>query len=385
MASSRMKWLSLGVLMLQNTATPLIFRAAMTATTSHDRFEVVHAVFTQELIKCVLSLGLLFHEQGGDIQAWLRTLSADIAGKPIDTLKLSVPAVLYFIQNMCLQLASANLPAAVFQVTYQGKSLVVAFCSVVMLGKMLTRVRWLAIALMGFGLVVVQLAKSKEAVKGVNDDEQNIMLGLLLTVLGCFCSGFASVYFEKMMKTPTASSSQKPSLSGESERKTPSMWVRNVQLAGFSMLIGALHMGFSSFSRVTEDPANNSDGGFFHGFSNIVWLMVFNNAFGGLCVAMVIKYADNILKGFACALATILASVASVYFFGFHLRFTFLLGMAIVLWSSLLYGGTIRLGKDNDWWNTEPPLCAGVRSTARGAQRASDITPRKEDKPDTSV
>eukprot|EP00946_MAST-07B_sp_MAST-7B-sp1_P000724 g724.t1 len=355
----------------------------MTASTSRDRFEVVHAVFIQELIKCVLSLGLLLGEHGGSIQAWFRTLGAEIVGKPIDTLKLSVPAVLYFIQNMCLQLASANLPAAVFQVTYQGKSLVVAFCSVVMLGKMLTRVRWLSIALMGCGLVVVQLAKSKETVKGVNDDEQNIMLGLLLTVMGCFCSGFASVYFEKMMKTPTASSSQKSSLSGES--KAPSMWVRNIQLAGFSMLIGALHMFVSSFTSALEDPAATSHGGFFHGFSNIVWLMVFNNAFGGLCVAMVIKYADNILKGFACALATVLASVASVYFFGFHLRFTFLLGMVVVLFSSLLYGGTIRLGKGNDWWNTEPPLCAGVRKTAAVAQKATGATDKKEGKRITSV
>jgi hypothetical protein len=35
--------------------------------------------------------------------------------------------VLYFIQNVMMQLGSANLPAAVFGVTYQGRTLVVAF------------------------------------------------------------------------------------------------------------------------------------------------------------------------------------------------------------------------------------------------------------------
>ena len=369
-----MKWLSLAVLMLQNAATPLIFRAAMTASTSRDRFQVVHAVLMQELLKCVASLGLLLHEHRGDARAWLGTLRTEIVGRPVDTLKLGVPAVLYFIQNLCLQLASANLPAAVFQVTYQGKSLVVAFCSVVMLGKMLTRVRWLAIALMGAGLVVVQLAKNTESKKAANDEEQNFMLGLFLTLVGCFCSGFASVYFEKMMKMPAAAakavvaaatSSSSPSSELKTETKKPSMWVRNVQLAWFSMLIGVLQICASGLLRGQRVSSAAADtGGFFHGFSSVVWLMVVNNAFGGLCVAMVIKYADNILKGFACALATIFASMASVYFFGFHLGLTFAVGMVGVLGASLLYGGTFRVGKDNDWWNSEPPMCASMRTAS---------------------
>ena len=40
------------------------------------------------------------------------------------------------------------------------------------------------------------------------------------------------------------------------------------------------------------------------------------NATGGLLVAMVIKYADNILKGFATSLAIILTSVVAVFLFG---------------------------------------------------------------------
>ena len=68
-----------------------------------------------------------------------------------------------------------------------------------------------------------------------------------------------------------------------------------------------------------------------------------NGACGGLLVAMVIKHADNILKGFATALATVWATLASVPLFGFSLGPGFIVGMGAVLGSTLLYGGTPSL------------------------------------------
>jgi UDP-sugar transporter A1/2/3 len=71
--------------------------------------------------------------------------------------------------------------------------------------------------------------------------------------------------------------------------------------------------------------------GFFQGYNNIVWTvcalqvsllwyLLFKGliwflfkAFGGLIIAAVIKYADNILKGFATSLSIILSSLVSYY------------------------------------------------------------------------
>ena len=64
---------------------------------------------------------------------------------------------------------------------------------------------------------------------------------------------------------------------------------------------------------------------------------------GGLLVALVIKHADNILKGFATALATVWATVATVFLFGFTLGGEFVIGMLLVLGATLLYGGTVKL------------------------------------------
>jgi len=338
-----MKWVSLIILFFQNGATPLIFRYATTAADG-DSFSTSMSVLCAEMLKMLSSIVLIGVEEGSFTQG-LRVLNQEVMGKPVDTLKLAVPAVLYFVQNNCLQLASSNLPAAVYQVTYQGKTLVVAFCSVLLLSKMLVRSKWLSLSLLAIGLAVVQLSKNTETAQSSmgNAEEQSYVLGLFFVLVGCFCSGFAGVYFERMMKGPS---------NAKTLTKKPSMWVRNVQLAGFSVVIGMLTVALSGSA--------HGDRSMFHGFTTPVWIMVFNNALGGLCVALVIKHADNILKGFACALATVFTCFASVPLFGFQLSLGFFLGMLVVLGSTLLYGGTVKL--PGDWWNSEPETCKSFRS-----------------------
>ena len=41
----------------------------------------------------------------------------------------------------------------------------------------------------------------------------------------------------------------------------------------------------------------------FFGYDSLIWYLVVLNANGKLLLAIVIKYADTILKGFACLLA----------------------------------------------------------------------------------
>jgi len=329
-------------MLAQNAITPLIFRYATTSADSAHRYNTSVAVFTSEALKLMASFVLICVEENYSIVAGLGVLNDQVVKKPMDTLKLAVPATLYFVQNVLLQLASANLPAALFQVTYQGKTLVVALFSVFLLRKELIRARWLAIFLMASGIAAVQLSSSKEGAQSsmANSEEQSMMMGLIFVLMGCFCSGFAGVYFEMLMK------------------QKASMWVRNVQLAMFSLVIGLVPIIASG-----ETPET-----MYHGFDNAVWVMVVNNAFGGLCVAFVIKYADNILKGFACALATIVATLASVPLFGFQLTVSFFVGMLIVIGSTLLYGGTVNMS--GDYWNTEPPLCKGIRNS--GAKDTSE-------------
>jgi UDP-sugar transporter A1/2/3 len=109
--------------------------------------------------------------------------------------------------------------------------------------------------------------------------------------------------------------------------------MRNVQLSLLSLPFGLVTCVISDYSALREV-------GFFHGYDAFVVYLVLLQAGGGLLVALVVKYADNILKGFATSLAIVISCISSVYFFDFRITFLFLLGAAFVIFSIFLYGHT---------------------------------------------
>lgn len=322
------KWVSLVLMLVQNAITPIVFRYATTGAKAQDRFSTSTSIGCQEALKLLMSFGLAAVEFGSASAA----LAAICAVKPGDSARLAIPAILFVLQNAAMQLATVHLPAALFQVTWQGKTLVMAGLSVLLLDKRLVRSAWLAIAFMAVGIAVVQLSQSKEGKQALmaNASEQQPALGLFFVLGGCLCSGFAAVYLEKLVKQ-------------KEKTERTSMWIQNMQLAFYSLLLTSLTSTMNSVAEHT---------GFFRGFSFSVWIMILNNAIGGLLVALVIKHADNILRGFATALATVLTTIGSVVCFGFEIHASFFIGSILVVGSSLLYGGALKL--PGDWWNDDP-------------------------------
>ena len=158
----------------------------------------------------------------------------------------------------------------------------------------------------------MQQEGKKEA--SVSDSSaQNYSAGLVAVVISCLSSGFAGVYFEKILKGSAAS-----------------VWMRNVQLGIFGTALGLLGMWW-------KDGAAIAEHGFLFGYTDMVWCVIFNQAFGGLLVAVVVKYADNILKGFATSFSIIVSTVMSVYLFGFHVDLLFTVGAGLVIGAVYMY------------------------------------------------
>merc|ERR1712223_1609933 len=221
-----------------------------------------------------------------------------------------VPSAVYLVQNNLLYVAASNLDVATYQITYQLKILTTAVFAVTMLGKKLLPTQWFSLVLLVAGVAMVQLSDVKE-VKSAGPD-QSKFVGFSAALTACCLSGFAGVYFEKILKGSDIS-----------------VWMRNVQMGILSVPLGLC-------TAFVKDGSKISEHGFLHGYDSFVWFTVAQNALGGLLVAVVVKYADNILKGFACSLAIIITCVASIFIFSLSLQFS--LGAACVIGSIFLYG-----------------------------------------------
>ena len=68
-----------------------------------------------------------------------------------------------------------------------------------------------------------------------------------------------------------------------------------------------------------------------HGFTWLVWLAIFTNAAGGMIVAVVMKFAGNILRNFAQACAIIVGGFGSWLLFDFHITGRFVAGVVVSL------------------------------------------------------
>jgi UDP-galactose transporter len=288
--------------------------------------------------------------------------------------------MLYTLQNSLQYVAVSNLDAATFQVTYQLKILTTAVFSVTMLGHTLGLRKWSSLLLLMAGVAIVQfptssgpamptfkdlreanaglhiprtlqemrdmgssaagqLVKRSATYEGIDKDfamqhpQLNASIGLAAVLTACVLSGLAGVYFEKILK--------------ESNSKT-SLWVRNVQLSFYS-LSPSLFIGV-----IFNDGADIARHGFFSGYNWVVWSAVLLQAIGGVLVALVVNYTNNIAKNFATSMSIVISFLASVWFFHFKITTSvslafrgldrmltittqYLLGTAIVLLATYLW------------------------------------------------
>ena len=108
-------------LVLQMVLLVLLMRASRAPTSDGSNLYLnTTAVFCMECMKLLICAGYMCYS-GGGVGAGARLFAGSLKD-PREILKLSVPSVLYAVQNNLLYMALSNLPAATYQVVYQCKS-----------------------------------------------------------------------------------------------------------------------------------------------------------------------------------------------------------------------------------------------------------------------
>ncbi|KAI0306320.1 nucleotide-sugar transporter-domain-containing protein [Multifurca ochricompacta] len=344
-----LKYISLVTLAAQNAALSLLMHYSRVSMPPSRAYSAASAVLATELLKGLISLFIaLIRVRPSSPQhafALPLPLSARLANSPLnprvfmerckivgkevfrpDCWKLSIPAILYVIQNNLQFVAASNLEAATFQVSYQMKILTTAAFSVILLRRKLTPLKWLALFFLalGVGIVQIQCGVAKNPLGDGPSADVHTMVpskGFLAVAAACFTSGLAGVYFEMVLKNSTAD-----------------LWVRNVQLSLFSLLPALVPIIMTPSP--SPGSASHSVPSLTHLFANFTpwaWATVLTQVLGGLITALVIKYADNIMKGFATSLSIVISFLASVALFHFRITTSFIVGATVVLTATWLY------------------------------------------------
>jgi UDP-galactose transporter len=325
--SPAFKLILLTGMVLQNSATVLVGRYTRRPDIpSADLYVVNHLILVTEIGKLLLSCVFEHFTTNGQL---MQSIQQNIIDQPYDALKIMVPALLYLVQNSLLYVALSNLTAPLFQVTYQAKLVTTAIVSVMMLNRKYSPQQWVCLVALSLGVAIVVLGETgSDSKKGPQTGSQSLTTGLGAVMIACLSSALAGVYFEKVVKNVGATDKSMP----------VSVWMRNIQLAFFTILT-ALVQGWWS-AKPSEATGVNLP--YFHGFNSWVWILVFLQAGGGLLVAAVIKYADNVLKGLATGVSVCFATGVSTLLFGTPIGTQFSIGATMILTSVYIFSNPIK-------------------------------------------
>uniref|UniRef100_A0A6G1SQD6 UDP-galactose translocator n=1 Tax=Aceria tosichella TaxID=561515 RepID=A0A6G1SQD6_9ACAR len=335
MSPEQLKYVSLITLTIQNAALNLVMRAART---QKDQFSTAIAVTLAEILKLVTCIALLLYEEV-TVERTLKSIKDNVATNYMDTLKVAVPSFVYYVQNNLIYVGSTHLDAATSQVTYQLKILTTAIFSVTMLNKKLTKLQWTSLVVLFIGVALIETVAvtnhdnklttppstittnvsttADQELKPLRTSQrrhEKPLIGFIAILIACCLSGFAGVYFEKILK----------------DTANVSLWIRNIQLSVVAIPIGLMQV-------ILTENEHISTKGLFYGFTPMAWLCIVLQAQGGLLVALVVKFANNILKGFATSMAIVISTVASIFIFDFELTPSFVFGASLVISSVMMY------------------------------------------------
>ncbi|GAU46676.1 hypothetical protein TSUD_254420 [Trifolium subterraneum] len=307
-------------------------------------YSVTTANFLVETLKCAISLVAL-------ARAWMTegvTENNRLTTTLDEVIVYPIPAALYLVKNLLQYYIFAYVDAPGYQILKNFNIISTGVLYRIILKKKLSEIQWAAFVLLTAGCTTAQLnsksstntntfvyeckAQGFKRLKNPNiltvtvprkfrscSSNSRSRLGdgnreLLTFVVMALLSGFAGVYTEAIIK------------------KRPA---RNINVQNFWLYI--FGMGFNVVAILVQDFDAVMNKGFFHGYSFITFLMIFNHALSGIAVSMVMKYADNIVKVYSTSVAMLLTAVVSVFLFGFHLSLAFFLGTIVVSVSIYLH------------------------------------------------
>ena len=275
-----------------------------------------------EFLKFLIALGCIGTWTGAS-EAPAGPLSERLPWLLANSGKMAVPAFLYLAMNMLGFVALRRVDAGTFAVIQQSKVFFTAMWARVMLSRTLSVPKWCALTILVLGVTLISLqaqpkpacdtaaptpAAATAAAGASAFTVPQYAIGVVAVTTDSALSGYATVYFEKVLKTTVLT-----------------VWDRNLQLAFWSMLI---YCPMALYAHPTNP---------LHGWSSVTFLLALLGALGGVLVALVIKHADGLAKNLATASSIVLTTAAGHVLFHGPMTPSIILSSLVVIVAGYTY------------------------------------------------
>ena len=173
-----------------------------------------------------------------------------------------------------------------FQLLSQMKTIFTGLLFRVFLGRHLSGAQYLALVTLACGTATSQIPSAAHPLGHAS------VHGLILSLVSCALSAFGGIYSEKLLKN----------------RPSASIHWQNMQLYAWGVAFNALGFAIKDGGSL----ANGWSTGYESGWP---WAVVLCNACNGLAISAVLKFADNIARVYAHAIAMVATMLVSVRLF----------------------------------------------------------------------
>lgn len=227
----------------------------------------------------------------------------------LGVLSYSVPGLIYFMNNNLVFRILMSLDATTFQLVGQLKIVFTGLLFRLVLKRKLSEFQYLAIWQLACGTAVSQIPQG-----GLDRPSSSSAEGFALCVVSCLLSALGGIYTEKLMK-------------GKAE---DSIHWQNLQLYSWGI-------GFNLIGSIAHAPDMFTRNTLFDGYNAWAVAGITNNTIMGLTISAILKYADNIARVYAHAIAMLITMVLSVLLFGTKPTMQLVLGIMVVTASAIQY------------------------------------------------
>lgn len=268
-------------------------------------------VLLSEFLKMITAAALFTKESG------IVSLFQSIVKHCHVLLLYLVPAVMYGLYNNLAFVNLASYDPTTYYLLLQFRVVVTGVIFQIIFKKKLSRMQWFSLFLLTIGCIVKQFDSSAKGDGATPTFKLEINASFGLIIVQIFCSCFAGVYNEYLLK-------------GQGD-EVPFM-IQNVYMYVDSILCNVMFLSYKGdlVNAFTPESVNSI-------LKTKVVLIIVNNAAIGIVTAMFLRSLNSILKTFASALELMFTAVLCWIIFGIPVNIATAVAIAIVSYASLLY------------------------------------------------